>query len=66
MTLHFRSLRVFRMERTWSGMVLILNAAAIIGLALCVGMEKCGFDEVQVNPIIFCRLKNHNSRSHSD
>ncbi|CAH4038970.1 unnamed protein product [Pieris brassicae] len=42
LTLHVRSLRVFRWEQSVSGGLLVTYCIASLGLALCAGATKCG------------------------
>ncbi|CAF4744041.1 unnamed protein product [Pieris macdunnoughi] len=42
LTLHLRSLRVFRWEQSVSGGLLVTYCIASLGLALCAGTTKCG------------------------
>ncbi|CAK1553965.1 unnamed protein product [Leptosia nina] len=42
LTLHMRSLRVFRWEQSVSGGLLVTYCIASLGLALCAGVTKCG------------------------
>ncbi|XP_037299889.1 uncharacterized protein LOC115455315 isoform X1 [Manduca sexta] len=42
LTMHIRSLRVFRWEQSVSGGVLVTFCLASLGLALCAGNENCG------------------------
>ncbi|XP_064076344.1 uncharacterized protein LOC135194632 [Vanessa tameamea] len=42
LTLHLKSMRVFRWEHSVSGGLLVTYAIAAAGLALCAGAEHCG------------------------
>ncbi|XP_075991168.1 uncharacterized protein LOC142986535 [Anticarsia gemmatalis] len=47
LTIHLRSLRVFRWEQSVSGGVLVTYSVAMIGLVFCAGIEKCGCRALQ-------------------
>lgn len=48
LTMHVRSLRVFRWEQSVSGGVLVTYCVAVGGLALCAGTDNCGGRALQV------------------
>ncbi|PZC72597.1 uncharacterized protein LOC110381398 [Helicoverpa armigera] len=47
LTMHVRSLRVFRWEQSVSGGVLVTYCVAVTGLALCAGADRCGGKAMQ-------------------
>lgn len=49
LTLHIRSVRVFRWEQSVSGGLLVTYVIAVIGLALCAGIQDCGAKVLQVS-----------------
>lgn len=48
MTLHLRSMRVFRWEHSVTGGLLVTYVISMIGLALCAGANHCGGLALQV------------------
>lgn len=48
LTIHLRSLRVFRWELSVSGGLLVAYCVASLGLALCAGSQNCGGKVLQV------------------
>lgn len=48
LTMHVRSLKVFKWEQSVSGGVLVTYLVANIGLALCAGQNKCEGKALQV------------------
>lgn len=57
--MHLRSVRVFRWEQAVSGGVIVTYTVAVLGLALCAGIEECG---ARVFQVTFCRLLYTNVR----
>ncbi|CAH0577750.1 unnamed protein product [Chrysodeixis includens] len=47
LTMHVRSMRVFRWEQSVSGGVLVTYCVAVGGLALCAGTDHCGAKALQ-------------------
>ncbi|KAM3968882.1 uncharacterized protein ACR2FA_001750 [Aphomia sociella] len=48
LTIHLRSVRVFRWEQSVSGGILVTYCVVVLGLALCSGTEDCGGQALQV------------------
>lgn len=48
LTLHVKSMKVFRWEQSVSGGLLMTYAIAVLGLALCAGANHCGSRALQV------------------
>lgn len=49
MMMHLRSVRVFRWEQSVSGGFAVTYIIAVVGLALCSGMNECGAKVLQVS-----------------
>ncbi|CAH2103717.1 unnamed protein product [Euphydryas editha] len=47
LTLHIKSMRVFRWEHSVTGGLLVTYTIAALGLALCVGANRCGSRALQ-------------------
>ncbi|XP_012551524.1 uncharacterized protein LOC105842515 isoform X2 [Bombyx mori] len=47
LTMHLRSVRVFRWEQSVSGGLLVTYSLSTLGLALCAGIERCGGNAFQ-------------------
>ena len=48
LTLHVRSLKIFKWEQSVSGGVLVTYLVAVVGLTLCSGSNKCYGTSIQV------------------
>lgn len=52
LTLHVRSMRVFRWEHSVTGGILVTYTMSMLGLALCAGAQRCGGLALQVSKIL--------------